>query len=75
MSDISLGQSARLFRLQGKNARAKAKLRHLPARREGDRPALARADATEKLRFVTMEREYASCFVDFLLGRGSRPPK
>ncbi|MEA3071137.1 MAG: hypothetical protein QOD29_2583 [Alphaproteobacteria bacterium] len=28
-----------------------------------------------QLSFTTMKREYASCFVDFLLGRGSRPPR
>jgi hypothetical protein len=33
------------------------------------------ADMAGQLSFTTMKREYASCFVDFLLGRGSRPPR
>ncbi len=75
MSDISMGQSARPFRFYARNGRPKAKLHHFPARKKDGRPATAGTHASEQLSFMSVKREYASCFVDFLLGRGSRPPR
>lgn len=73
MVDISLSQSARPFRLGGTKANAKAKL--IAARQTGNGPARAGAEQTKQLRAIAMKREYASCFVDLLLGRGNHPSR
>jgi len=67
MTDISFGPSARPVRPGRRAISGSIVLKRLPASRIKARPA-----AFGQLRLDSGPREFASGFVDFLLGRGAR---
>ena len=72
MTDISFGPSARPVRPGRRAISGSIVLKRLPASRIKARPAVTLAQLRGQLRLDSGPREFASGFVDFLLGRVTR---
>ncbi len=81
MTDISLGQSARLIRIGSTTITGDLGLDQFPAPQVNGRYSIDLGELREQFndirvgRVTSRGRECASGFVDFLLGRGARHPR